>query len=192
MMFLIFAKTINPTATQAAWAVGFRTEEVFAGMPIYALSMAVATIVGQNLGAQKPARAEKAGWQVAIIGGAYNLVVGLILVLFARQFACQMSSDPIIISYTTSFFQICGLSQPFLALWLILFGAMQGAGYTKWPMLISTFCMTALRLPLAWLLTINLHMGPSGAWLAMALSTSVVGVLAIWRFKTGTWKTQKI
>jgi len=192
MLFLIFARTINPTATQAAWAVGFRTEEVFAGMPIYALSMAVATIVGQNLGAKQTERAQKAGWQVAIIGGAYNLLVGTAMVLFAAQFAGQMSSDPTIRAYTTQYFQVCGMSQPFLAVWLILFGAMQGAGYTKWPMWVGTIAMTVLRLPLAWLLTLTLHMGPQGTWLAMALSTVVVGILAVWRFNTGVWKSVEI
>lgn len=191
-LFLIFAHTANPTATQAAWAVGFRTEEVFAGMPIYALSMAVATIVGQNLGAKKPARAETAGWQVATIGGAYNLLVGIAMLFLAKQFGSQMSADAAITTYTTQYFQICGLTQPFFAVWLILFGAMQGAGYTKWPMWVGTFSMTALRLPLAWLLTLNMHMGPSGTWLAMAISTVVVGSLALWRFKTGVWKTQEI
>jgi Na+-driven multidrug efflux pump len=77
-------------------------------------------------------------------------------------------------------------------MWLILFGAMQGAGYTKWPMWIGTLGMTAFRLPLAWYLTLSLHLGPSGTWLAMALSTVLVGILALWRFKTGVWKTQKI
>jgi putative MATE family efflux protein len=191
-LFLIFARTVNPTATQAAWAVGFRTEEVFAGMPIYALSMAVATIVGQNLGAKKLHRAEVAGWQVAIIGGAYNLLIGIALIMFAHQVAAQMSSDPTIVEYTTQYFQICGINLPFLALWLILFGAMQGAGYTKWPMWVSTLAMTAFRLPLAWYLTLCLHWGPAGTWTGVTLSTILVGVLAVWRFKSGIWKHQEI
>jgi Na+-driven multidrug efflux pump len=103
-----------------------------------------------------------------------------------------MSADPTITQYTTEYFQICGLSQPFLAMWLILFGAMQGAGYTKWPMWVGVMAMTVFRLPLAWILTITMHMGPPGTWLAMALSTVLVGVLALWRFKTGCWKTQQI
>jgi Na+-driven multidrug efflux pump len=69
---------------------------------------------------------------------------------------------------------------------------MQGAGYTKWPMWVGTIAMTVLRLPLAWLLTLTLHMGPQGTWLAMALSTVVVGILAVWRFNTGVWKSVEI
>jgi len=154
--------------------------------------MAVATIVGQNLGAKKLQRAEVAGWQVAIIGGAFNLLVGIALIVFAHQVAVQMSTDPAIIEYTTQYFQICGAGLPFVALWLILFGAMQGAGYTKWPMWVSTLSMTAIRLPLAWYLTLNMHWGPAGTWTGMTLSTILVGVLAVWRFKTGVWKHQKI
>jgi putative MATE family efflux protein len=192
LLFLIFAKTSNPTACQASWAVGFRAEEMVAGMPIYALSMAVATIVGQNLGAQKPERAERAGWQVATIGGVYNLIVGIVLILLARPIAQHMSTDAAVVDYTTQYFQINGITEPFLAMWLILFGAMQGAGYTKWPMWASSICMTVLRLPVAWYFTINMHWGPAGTWLGMAVATVSVGLLAVWRFKTGVWKYQKI
>jgi putative MATE family efflux protein len=192
LLFLIFAQTQDPTGCQAAWAVSFRTEEMIAGMPIYALSMAVATIVGQNLGAKKPERATRAGWQVAVLGSGYNLIVGLILMVFAQPIAHHMSTDAHVVAYCADYFLICGLTEPFLALWLILFGAMQGAGYTKWPMWVSSFCMTVVRLPVAWFFTIQMHWGPSGTWFGIALTTVAVGILAAWRFKTGVWRDQKI
>ena len=191
-LFVIFAKTANPTACQAAWAVGFRLEEIVSCLPVYALSTAVATIVGQNLGAQKPDRAEKAGWQVALIGGSFTLVAGVLLFIFAEFIASSMSKDPQVITYTTQYFKVIGLSQPFLACWLILFGAMQGAGYTLWPMWASIIGLIAIRLPLAWYLTGNYFDGPMGCWLGIAIATVLLGLVAIWRFKTGIWKYQKV
>lgn len=192
VLFLIFAKAANPTACQAAWSVGMRIEEMIGGFPIYALSMAVATIVGQNLGANQPERAERAGWQVTAVGAGINMVVALALFLGSGIFAGWMSNDPLVITYSRSYLEIVGLSLPFVAIWLILVGAMQGAGYTKWPMIVSAICLSGIRLPLAWYLTVPQHMGPAGAWIAIALSSTAVGVCMIWRFKTGVWKTQKV
>ena len=191
-LFFIFARTANPTACQASWAVGFRLEEIISCLPIYALSTAVATIVGQNLGAQKPDRAERAGWQVALIGGTFCLVMGTILCVFANPIAQFMSKDPQVIAYTTQYFQIIGLAQPFVALWLILFGAMQGAGYTLWPMWASIVGLILLRLPLSWYLTVDVFKGPIGCWLGIAIAAVALGLVAVWRFKTGVWKNQKV
>jgi len=156
------------------------------------LSMAVATIVGQNLGAQKPERATKAGWQIASVGSAYNLLIGILLMVFAQPISEHMSTAANVVDYSAKYFLICGLSEPFLAAWMILFGAMQGAGYTKWPMWVSSFCMTVVRLPLAWYFTLHLHWGPSGTWFAMAVTTVAVGTLAAWRFKSGVWRNQPV
>ncbi len=192
VLFLIFAQTKDPTSCQAAWAVGFRLEEIIACMPIYALSTAVANIVGQNLGAKQPDRAEKAGWQVAQVGACYSAVLGIVLFVFGGSIAAAMSSDPKVILPTTQYLQITGVTQPLVALWLILFGAMSGAGYTKWPMWVTSTCLTLLRLPLAWALTVPFGFGPAGCWMGIAFSSCVIGTLAVWRFKTGVWKYQKI
>jgi putative MATE family efflux protein len=192
VLFYVLAHVAKPTAAQASWAVGMRIEEMIGGFPIYALSMAVATIVGQNLGAKQPERAELAGWQVTAVGAGLNTVIALILFFGADPIAHLMSKDPQVIEYSVQYLQIVGLSQPFVAIWLILMGGMNGAGYTKWPMWITVACLTFFRLPLAWYLTVNQGMGPMGTWIAISLSSIIVGSLFIWRFKTGAWKYQKV
>jgi putative MATE family efflux protein len=192
VLFLIFAKTKDPTSCQAAWAVGLRLEEMVAGLPIHALSMAVATIVGQNLGAKQPDRAAKAGWQVAAIGCGYNFLCGVLMFCLAEPIARMMSTDESVVRFTTSYLQIIGICEPFVAAWITLFGAMQGAGYTNWPMWASCFFLTVVRLPLAYYLTVTLAWGPSGTWFAMSSTAVMIGLVAIWRFKTGVWKTQKV
>ncbi len=191
-LFLIFAQTKNPTACQAAWAVGFRLEEIISCLPVYALATAVATIVGQNLGAKKPDRAERAGWQVAMAGGIFTTVMAGVLFFGAEIIARGLSTDQIVIEYTTGYLKIVGLSQPFVAVWLILFGAMQGAGYTAWPMWASILGLTVVRLPLAWILTSNFFEGPTGCWIGLACSSTVLGLVAVWRYSTGVWKTQEV
>lgn len=192
VLFIIFARTSNPTACQAAWGVGFRLEEIISCLPVYALAAAVAPIIGQNLGAKQPERAEKAGWQVALVGLAFTTVVAGILFFGAEPIARQMSSDPVVVEYSKQYFQVVGLSQPFVALWLILFGAMQGAGYTAWPMWAGVISLTCLRLPLAWFLTVDYFDGPMGCWIGLALASVVLGVLAAWRYNTGVWKNTKV
>ncbi len=192
LLLFILAQSREPTSAEAAWAIGLRVEENICGMPVFALGTAVATLVGQNLGAMKPERAEKAGWQVAWVGAAYNLLLGLGIVLAANPLAHFMSTDPSVVAYTTQYFQILGLAQPFIALWLILAGAMQGAGYTRAPMIVSIVCLVLLRLPLAWFLTIHCNMGPMGTWLSLALSSVLIAGAMYWQFKSGIWKKQQV
>lgn len=192
LLLIILAHTKDPTSAQAAWGVGLRVEEMIGGMPIYALSMAVGTIVGQNLGAKQPERAVKAGWHVAWIGAGYNLFMAILMFFFAREIASVMSTDQAVITHTAEYFRWIGLSQPFVALWLILFGAMQGAGYTRWPMIASTLVLTIFRLPLCWYLSNTLDWGPTGTWVGAAISVMIIGFIAIWRFNTGVWKDQKV
>jgi putative MATE family efflux protein len=189
----IFGQTAHAAACQAAYSVGFRIEDIFGGMPIYALNMGAATIVGQNLGAQQPERAERAGWHIAGVGFSYDLIIGIALFVLARPIAAFMTpGDPLVIGYTTQYFQVVGIAQPFLAIWITLFGAMAGAGYTRWPMWATCLAMLAFRLPLAWFLTVNVGLVPSGVWIAMASTVVLLGIVSIVEFRRGRWKLQKV
>jgi putative MATE family efflux protein len=192
VLFYVLAHTSNPTGAQASWAVGMRMEEMIGGFPIYALSMAVATIVGQNLGAKQPERAELAGWQVTAVGAAMNTVIAIVLFFGAEPIARLMSQDAAVVVFTVQYLKVVGLSQPLVAIWLILMGALNGSGYTKWPMISTFIVLTIFRIPLAWYLTVDQNMGPMGTWISIAASSTIIGLLFIWRFKTGVWKLQKV
>lgn len=191
-LFLIFTHTANPTACQAAWAVGLRVEDVVAGLPIFAMSMGVATVIGQNLGAGKLERAEKVGWHAAGYGFAIMSLVGASMFFGAAPLANMMTSDPLVAKYSTEYLQILGISEPITVIWLVLFGAMEGAGYTKIPMCFSFICLLLIRLPLAYLLTLTFGMGAAGAWTAIALTSLVGAVIAVLWFKRGSWKHHQI
>lgn len=192
VLFWIFAKTGMPTACQAAFAIGSRIEHVAAAMPMYALGMSVSTIVGQNLGAKQVSRAQVAGWQATMLAFAFNSVVGLVMFFGAGEIARVMSQDANVIATAIPYLQIAAISEPFLAFQIVLFYAMQGAGYTRLPMIAEVASLLVLRLPIAYFLTIGLSYGPVGCWIGMATSVIVVGLWALWQFRSGVWKTQQV
>ncbi|MBY0359977.1 MAG: MATE family efflux transporter [Candidatus Obscuribacterales bacterium] len=192
VLLLILAKTANPTAGEAAWSIGLRLEEMLGGLPMCALGTAVGTIVGQNLGAKNPDRAELAGWKVAGIAALYNCLVGCVLFFGASTIAGIMSRDPLVIKYSIEYMQVVGLSQPFVAVWIALVGAMHGAGYTKEPMIFTVLLLVGFRLPFAWYLTVNQNLGPLGTWISLAVSSFFVGLAMCWLFKSKRWQLQKV
>ncbi len=186
VLFLVLARCPNPTQALASWSIGMRVES-FVFMPLMALSMAVASIVGQSLGAKEIKRAFKAGWRVTNIGIGLMLCLATLLFVFARPFAQTMSHDPQTIEYTVDYLRINALSEPFLSVGMVLAGALQGAGETRVPMWISIFCSWCVRLPLAAYLALGLHLGPVGIWWAMTTSVIIQAGLMAWRFQSGTW-----
>ncbi|MDZ4833023.1 MAG: MATE family efflux transporter [Candidatus Melainabacteria bacterium] len=185
-LFFILASCKNPTEGQAAWAIGMRVEGMLF-MPIMALSMAVASIVGQNLGAREIDRAVDAGWRVTYVGMGMLTVMGILLYVMAEPIAMLMSHDPTTIKIVISYLKINATAQPFLALAMILSGALQGAADTKSPMYITFICNWLIRLPVAYLLALVLNMETAGCWWSMSLSCVVMGLLTAWRFKSLSW-----
>lgn len=186
VVFFILAKLSHPTEALASWSVGMRVEGLMF-MPIMALSMAVSSIVGQNLGAKEVERAYAAGWKVAGIGISLLTVLATGLYLLARPIANQMCKDQQTIEYVVSYLQVNAISEPFLALAMILGGAFQGAGDTKTPMWITILSNWIIRLPLAYYLSIKLDLGPTGVWWAMTGSVVIMGLVTAWRYKARTW-----
>jgi len=192
MLFLILAHTANPTLGQATWAVGCRIEDVGTIMPMYALNLAIATIVGQNLGARRADRAEQAGWYMVWVGGALTAVFGIIMFFFAHPIAHLMTNDPAVVSQTVHYLQITAASQPFIAAWLVISGALQGAGYTRMPMVWTVLCFNFIRPAIAYVLVAGPHGSLSGTWLAMAISAGLLGIMMLLQFRKGTWKQQEV
>jgi putative MATE family efflux protein len=191
-LFFILSKVANPTAALAAWTIGMRVEALLF-MPELALSIAVSSIVGQNLGAGKVDRAFRAGWAVC---GIAVLMMGTVCVgefIFARQLAEMMCADDIAtVEATTSFLQINAIGAVFQGINAVISGALQGAGDTKITMWISIVCYWIIRLPLAWMLVVGLGMGASGAWISMAASATISAIAMSVRFQTGGWVHRRI
>lgn len=191
VVFFILSRCPEPTPALAAWTIGMRIEGLLF-MPLMALGLGVASIVGQNLGAKQPERAVKAGWQVSIFGVGLMVVLGAMLYFFASQLSAVMTRDPSTIAYTSSYIKFNAMASPLLALGMILSSALQGAGDTRTPMWITYFTNWVLRLPLAWALAINSSMGPTGVWIAMGASSSIMGVITALYFNSKKWLSLRI
>jgi len=178
-------------AALASWAIGMRLE-AFVFMPLMALSLSVSSIIGQNLGAKEVDRAYKAGWRVTYIGIWMMLIAGTALYVFAEPIAGTMAREPKALAYTIDYLRINALAEPFLALAMILAGALQGAGDTRTPMWMTIISNWLIRIPLGYALAIPLHLGVTGIWWAMACSIMIQGTVLALRYKSKDWIHEKI
>lgn len=189
--FGILGLLAHPTEAVAAFTIGFRIESL-AFLPVFALNIAAATVVGQYLGAGEPEEAARAGWRIAAAGAVLMTVFGAIFLCLAEPLARVFTQDPLVVGYAADYLRIIALSEPFLALVMVLNGAFQGAGETRVPMIMTFAAQILLRLPVAYWLAVPLGMGPVGAWWAITGSMIVQGlVVAVW-FSRGSWKTRRI
>jgi putative MATE family efflux protein len=185
-MFFILKHCANPTEAIASWTIGIRTEGVVF-MPMLALSLAVSSIIGQNLGAKQVDRAFQAGWHVTAIGFVLMVILAVVMFCGAHLFAHLMSSDATTIGYTISYLRINAIAEPMLAISMVLSGALQGAGDTQVSMWISLVAQWLIRLPLAWLLALHFHLGPQGAWISMTTSMYCLAILMTLRYQSKAW-----
>lgn len=189
MMFFtaVLARSPQATAAVAALTIGLTSESV-AFMPGFAFSMAASTLTGQNLGAGNPDRAERAAWSALQQGFVVMIFMGAVFYTLAVPFTHIFTHDPKVVPLAVAYLKIAALSEPFLALGMILTGALNGAGDTKAPALMGIVTMWGIRLPLAWAAIFLLSLGTVGAWWAMTLSTALNGLGALALFKWGRWK----
>jgi MATE family multidrug resistance protein len=170
---------------------GLRIEAIIF-LPPFALNMAAAVLVGQNLGAKNPDRAAAVGWKIAWAGVVLISAISICIFIGAEYFASFLTKDPAVLAETTRYLRITMFSEPFMALSLILGGGLQGAGDTRGNMWVIIVCMWLIRLPLAVLLALVLRYGALGVWVAMITSMTAQGLLMARRFHRGKWKTLQV
>ncbi len=171
----------------AALTNGLRIEAIIY-LPAYALNMATAVLVGQNLGAKNVLRADEVGWKMASTGIALISVMAIIIFIRAEAFASIVTSNPSVLKETVRYLRYNMVSEPFMALSSILGGGLQGAGDTRGTMRIIIIAMWVIRLPLAYLLAVVLGYGAPGVWTAMVISMVIQSILMSYRFRHGLWK----
>ncbi len=187
----------NAMAAQAALGPSFALEGI-AYMPGGAYAAAATALVGQNLGAGNPKRAERAALVATYQAAALMSVMGIIFLVaphpLARAFIGkdQAASSAAIVPLIVSYLRINALSEPLFAVGMTLRGALQGAGDVSIPTVLTFISLVGFRLPVTYLLAIKLGYGVTGAWIAMSASTALSGILAAVWFKMGRWKTQKV
>jgi Na+-driven multidrug efflux pump len=165
---------------------------MFALLPSFGVSNAAATLVGQNLGAGKPERAEAAAWTA----GKYNtmclVAVGAIFLLFAPQLIGAFSTDRDVLPYGVQCLRIVAAGFLFYGYGMVLSMSFNGAGDTRTPTLINLLCLWCLEIPLAWVLAYPVGLGPTGVFIAVAVAFSVLALVSAALFRQGRWKTRRV
>ncbi|MBN8641471.1 MAG: MATE family efflux transporter [Flavobacteriales bacterium] len=179
------------TDASAGYQIAIRNL-VFFILPAWGLSNAAATLVGQNLGAKQPDRAE----QSVLLTTKYNVIfMSLVTVLFVffSEFIISLYTDnAVIANYGSQALRIMGFGFIFYGIGMVMIQSLNGAGDTKTPTWINIFCFWIIQVPLAWLLAVYFQLGPIGAFIAIPTAETVLALLAFYFFKKGKWKTVEV
>ena len=164
----------------------------FVILPSWGLSNAAATLVGQNLGAGKPDRAETSVWRT----GFYNMIflggVGVILILFAEPTVRLFTHDPEVIPLAASCLRILSYGNVGYAYGMVMLQAFNGAGDTITPTWVNLFGFWFLEIPLAYWLAIPMNLRSKGVFFSIVIAEGSIALAGILLFRRGRWKQQKI
>jgi putative MATE family efflux protein len=165
---------------------------VFTIMPAWGMANAAATLVGQNLGAENPQRAETSVWRTAHFAMLFMLFVSIIYILTAYKIIPFFNADPKVVEAGVLSLRIFSVGYVFFAYGMVISSAFNGAGDTRTPTIINFVCFWLLEIPLGYLMGINLNMGLEGVCWAVFISESIMAIVLILLFKKGKWKLIKL
>ncbi len=164
---------------------------IFTILPSWGLANAAATLVGQNLGAEKPDRAEKAVWTSAFYNMIFLLLVSIIFFILAHPILSIFSSNPNVIDAGSTSLRIICVGYVFFAYGMVLGQAFNGAGDTYTPTVINIIAFWLIQIPLAYTL-VQLDYGTAGVYWSIAISESILALISIYVFRKGKWKKVKV
>lgn len=165
---------------------------IFVLLPSWGLSNAAATLVGQNLGANKPKRAEKAVWTTGFANMIFLAFVSLIFILEPHFFIRIFTNEADVIHSGSRGLQIISFGFLFYAMGMVMVQAFNGAGDTKTPTYINILCFWIIEIPVAYYLAKFAGMNESGVYTAIIIAEGTMTLIAMWLFKKGNWKKQKV
>ncbi len=165
---------------------------MFTMMPAWGMSNAAATLVGQNLGAQQPERAEASVWQIGWYNMAYLLGISVLFFLFPQAIVGFFTEDAKVIAIGAEWLRILSYSLFVYGWWMVSVQAFNGAGDTMTPTKINLVFFWLIQIPLSWLLAIHLGWQHSGVFWGVFVSETLVGLFTLGLFKRGKWKTVQV
>lgn len=190
-VFLVRIVALYGSAAVAGYTIAVRVI-MFTLMPSWGMANAASTLVGQNLGAKQPERAERSAWLI----GHYNMVfmtsVAILFWITAPWIVKIFTSDPVVSSYGVDALRIVTLGYFFYAYGIVLAQAFNGAGDTLTPTYMNIVCFWLIEIPLAWFLARTLGWGANGVFASIAISESALAVLSIVLFRRGKWKLMQV
>lgn len=165
---------------------------IFALLPGWGLSNAAATLVGQNLGALQPARAEKAAWFSAHLTAIFLGICSIIFISGSGIFIGFFNEDPGVIEVGRLGLSIICLGYVFFGYGMVMSQSLNGAGDTRTPTIINLSVLWGFQIPLAYFLAKYVGWGAMGVFVAIAISHSLHAIISTWVFKKGRWKLVQV
>ncbi len=165
---------------------------VFTLLPAWGLSNAASTLVGQNLGAGKPERAQRSVWVTALVNMILLGIICIIIIIAPHFYLGLFIHNSIVINYGADALRIISYGYVFYALGMVMVQAINGAGDTYIPTLINFICFWLIEIPLAYFLSKTMGFKQEGVYYAIITAESMMAILgAIW-FMLGKWKQKKV
>lgn len=189
LVFTMLVAGLGPVALAANQIIMKAMSMSF--MPGFGFGLAATTLVGQNLGAEQPERAERSGYEATKLAAIFMSGVGLLFFLASHQLAGLFTSDPAVQMAAGENMKLLAISQPALAYVMVLAGALRGAGDTKWVLYVTMIGTWGSRVVIAWFLGIYLGMGLPGIWIAMVADNFIRAIFLVGRYRSGQWKLIK-
>jgi putative MATE family efflux protein len=179
------------TVAYAAHQVGLSIESL-SFLPGYGFAIAAATMVGQSIGAGKYTRAKLENWEANRMAIVIMSVMGIVFFFFPYALLRAFTSDQSVIELGTLFLKIVALLQIPLALTMVLAGSLRGAGDTHFIMVATTIGMWVVRVPIAVIAGVWLHLEVFYVWLAMIADWTLRMALMLWRYRSERWRTIQV
>ena len=174
----------------AAMGIGNRMES-FSYLTCYGISLASATMVGQNLGAEQPDRAAKCAWGATGIAVGITAIISVFFLAMPTQIASIFTDNPQVKEIATDYLIILGLTQTAMAVELVLEGSFSGAGDTIPPMIVM-IPGAVIRIPLAYWLSFDMGLGVNGVWWTLTITSALKAIVLVYWFKLGHWKAKAV
>src|SRR5580700_535374 len=188
---LVRIVSIFGSAALAGYTIAIRIV-IFILLPSWGLSNAAATLVGQNLGAKQPERAEKSVWRT----GFYNMLflggIGLVFTILATPIVSLFTHDPQVVPLAASCLRIISYGNIAYAYGMVMLQAFNGAGDTVTPTIVHLFGFWFLEIPLAYVLAIPAHLHSNGVFISIVIAEGAIAVAGMILFRRGRWKLQQI
>ncbi|PIB36761.1 MATE family efflux transporter [Reichenbachiella sp. 5M10] len=179
------------SAALAGYTIAFRII-VFTILPSWGMANAAATLVGQNLGAGKPDRAERSVWVTAHVNTVFLFSVSILFFIMAPEFVSIFSDDVVTGEYGALALRIICVGYITFAYGMVISQGFNGAGDTKTPTLMNIVFFWLIQIPLAYLLAMEWDFGFSGAIVSVSIAFALHAVACVWLFKRGKWKDTRV
>lgn len=190
-IFLVRIISMFGSAALAGYTIGIRVI-IFAIMPAWGMANAAATLVGQNLGAGLPERAEKSVYRSAFLNMIFLGIVTIVFYTLAGPIVRIYTDDPAVLESGMQCLKIVSLGYIFYAYGMVIIQSFNGAGDTLTPTILNVFGFWLFQIPFAYLMAIVLEFETTGAYIAIVTAESAMAIAAIIIFRRGKWKHVKI